>query len=291
VLEEARVGTGGADAREVANFIRALNWAAEQIDAGMPIAHRLLCGAHERLLKDVRGANKRPGEYKRDQNMIGGAGRDVATARFVPPPPEITPDLMAQLERFINEAERQSAFQALIDIALVHYQFEAIHPFSDGNGRLGRMLISLLATKWKLLDHMLLYVSPELEERKDEYIDCLFAVSARSEWEGWITFFAETVVRSSARIIDTIDGLVALHEEFRERAARVGRSSNLQKVVDELFRIPVITTPGVQSSLEITYAAARNIIEKLERAGILSPIPGTRPQAWKAPAIIDLVRR
>ena len=117
VLEEAEVGAGSADAREVANFIRALDWASEQIDSGQPIAHRLLCGAHERLLKGVRGANKRPGQYKRDQNMIGSADRNVASARFVPPPPDITPNLMAQLERFINEEERRSAFQALIDIA------------------------------------------------------------------------------------------------------------------------------------------------------------------------------
>ncbi len=291
VLEEAEVGIGSADAREVANFIQALDWASAQVDAGMPIAHRLLCGAHERLLRGVRGANSRPGQYKRDQNMIGNPDRKVTTARFVPPPPDITPDLMAQLERFINEEERQSAFQGLVDIALVHYQFATIHPFADGNGRLGRMLITLLAKKWGLLDHMLLYVSPELEERKERYIDCLFAVSARSAWEEWVAFFAETVVRSSARIIGTIDSLVALHEDFRARAARVGRSSNLQKVVDELFRIPVVTTPSVEVLLGVTYMAARNVIEKLERAEILRPIPDTRPQAWKAPAIIDLVRR
>jgi len=291
VLEEAEVGAGSADAREVANFIRALDWASEQIDAGVPIVHRLLCGAHERLLKGVRGASRRPGQYKRDQNMIGSPDGKVATARFVPPPPDITPDLMARLERFINEEERRSAFQAFVDIALVHYQFETIHPFADGNGRLGRMLITLLAKKWGLLDHLLLYVSPELEEQKERYIDCLFAVSARSAWEEWVAFFAETVVRGSARIVDTIDRLVGLHEDFRARAARAGRSANLQKVVDELFRIPVVTTPGVGALLGVTYVAARNVIEKLEKAGILSAIPGTRPQAWKAPAIINLVRR
>ena len=291
VLEEAEVGGGSADAREVANFIRALNWASGQLDKGMPIAHRLLCGTHEILLKDVRGANKRPGEYKREQNIIGGVNRDVASARFVPPPPELTPALMAQLERFINDRERDSPFQALVDIALVHYQFETIHPFPDGNGRLGRMLITLLARRWGLLDHLLLYVSPELEERKSEYIDRLFAVSARSAWEEWISFFAEIVVRSCSRIIDTIDDLVALHDDFRARAIRVGRSSNLQKVVDELFRSPVVTTPSVERQLGVTYAAARNIIEKLEKAGILTAIPDTRPQAWRAPAIIDLIRR
>ena len=153
------------------------------------------------------------------------------------------------------------------------------------------MLITLLAKKWGLLDHMLLYVSPELEEQKERYIDCLFAVSAHSAWEDWLEFFSDTIVRSSARLIDTIDSLVTLHENFRARAARAGRSSNLQKVVDELFRIPVVTTPSVEALLGVTYVAARNVIEKLEKAGILRAIPGTRPQAWKAPAIIDLVQR
>ena len=291
VLEEARVGGGSADTREVANFIRALHRAEERLAQGMPITGRMLREAHGIMLSDVergRGRNRLPGRYKVDQNMIGGHG--IEEARYVPPPPDITPALMADLERFINAGEREAPF-ALVDLALVHYQFEAIHPFADGNGRMGRMLITLLARAWGLLDGMLLYVSPEIEARKDEYVDRMFAVSARSQWEEWIAFFMEIVEGSCARIIRTIDGLVGLHEDYRRRAMEAGRSANLQTVVDMLFHVPVLTAPKAAEALSITYAAAQRILRQLERGGMLAPVPGTRPQAWIAREILELTRR
>ncbi len=292
VMEEAEVATGSADTREVANFIRALHHAAARVEEGWPIAHRLLCETHAILLKGVRrerGGLCVPGQYKHDQNAIGGT--DIANARFVPPPPDLTPRLMADLERFINDRPPPEPMQALIDIAIVHYQFEAIHPFADGNGRMGRMLITLLARTWGLLDHMLLYVSPELEEQKQRYIDLLFDVSARSRWEEWIGFLAEVVARSCHRIITTIDDLLALHADFRERAQQAGRSANLQAIVDMLFEVPVVTVPLLERKLGMTYAGVQRLLRVLEKQGILVAVPETRPRAYMASEIVDLTQR
>ncbi len=290
VLEEAGAGGGSADAREVLNFIRALSCVKQRIDEGLPIAGRMLREAHEVMLQNVgigRGANRLPGQYKVDQNMIGG--HEIANARYVPPPPDHTPGLMADLERFINEKDHDGVF-ALVDIALVHYQFEAIHPFADGNGRMGRMLVTLLAKAWGLLDDMLLYVSPEIETRKDEYVDLMFSVSARSEWEAWVAFFMDIVESSCSRIVQTIDNLIGLHEEYRQKARKISRSANPQTVVDGLFRNPVVTTQMVENHLNITYAAAQKILRKLQTAGILTPVPGSRPQVWMAREILELIR-
>ncbi len=291
-LEEAQVGGGSADAREVLNFIRALDHANRRMDEGMPVTRRILCEAHEIMLRNTgagRGANRLPGQYKRAQNMIGG--HDLVTARYVPPTPDATPELMAEFERFINERDRkEDASGALIDLALMHYQFEAIHPFADGNGRMGRMMITLLAKSWGLVDDLLLYVSPEIEARKDAYIDLMFAVSSRSEWEAWISFFMKVTQDACGRIVQTIGRLVDLKASYRQRAQQAGRSVNLQNVVDRLFLTPVVTAPKMSEHLGITYPAAQKILQQLEKAGILTRLPGTRPQAWLAREILDLTR-
>ncbi len=290
VLEEANPGSGVADTREVANFRRALHHAAEQLDAGQPIAHRLLCALHGLLLRGVerhRGAHRLAGAYKRDQNYIGGVGHQ---ARFIPPPPETTPDLMAALERFINAPRQRSATQAIIDIALVHYQFETIHPFSDGNGRLGRMLITLLARQWGLLEHMMLYVSPELEQEKERYINLMFNVSSQSAWEEWIAFLALMMARSCKRITGSIDALLALQADYMERVRQVGRSANLHKLVERLFELPVATVPQVQRELGLTYRGAQQLLGKLEQAGIITQRPGTRPLLYMAIDILQAAR-
>ncbi len=291
VLEEAGLAMGlGEDTREVFNYIVALQTTLQRMKK-IPISHRLIKEAHAQLLRrlsDQRGANKRPGEYKQLQNMIGG--KTPQLARFVPPPPAQAQTAMDSLEAYINRPNPEPSSQ-LIDLALVHYQFETIHPFSDGNGRIGRMLTTLMAVQFDLLDLPVLYVSNALESKKDEYIDLLFAVSARSEWESWIVFFLDAITESCAETITTIDKLIALHADYRKKAPTIGRSANLVEVIDQLFNTPVLTIPKVQKQLGVTHRAALLMVEKLSDAGILREIPGHHPRLFTAPEIIAISNR
>lgn len=277
------------DAIEVANYTRALRWAESQM-AALPIAGRLLKGAHERLLRGVgqgRGQDKRPGEYKRDQNMIGGTRID--NARFIPPPPKEAEDAMADLERYINR-EGRTPTQALLDLALVHYQFETIHPFADGNGRVGRMLISLMPVSDGLLDVPALYMSPELETRKPEYIDLMYNVSSKGAWLDWIGFFLEIATLSANRTVRTIDRVLALEADYRDRAMKASRSNNLLAVIDMAFDSPVVTAKSVEDHVGVTNPAARNLIRQLVELGVLTEIEGAYPTRWAARELIDLSR-
>lgn len=270
---------------EVANYIFALEAALASLK-DMPITHRTLKAAHRRLLEgvgQVRGEDKLPGEFKRDQNMIGGL--TLEAARFIPPPPAQTSDCISQLEAFIN-AERGPEL-ALIDLALVHYQFETIHPFADGNGRVGRMLISLMAVSRGLLDLPALFLSPALEGVKDEYIDRMYRVSAYGEWSEWLNFFFTAVSRASKETIKTIDRIILLQEDYRARAAAASTSVNLLKVVDMLFEIPVIRPRNVVAETGITDAAARTLLNKLVEIDVLVEAD-VYPRAWVA---LDLIRK
>ncbi len=278
-----------SDAIEVANYTRALTWAEKNLST-MPISGRLLRGAHEILLRQVgseRGQNKRPGEYKRDQNMIGGQRLD--TARFVPPPPAEAEQAMADLERYIHRNDKRAGM-SLIDLALVHYQFETIHPFADGNGRVGRMLISLMAMTEGLLDMPVLYMSPELETRKDTYIDLMYNTSARSAWEDWVVFFLEVAKLSALRAVRTIDAILKLQSDYRARATKISRSTNLLAAIDMLFDQPVVQAKRIVERLGITDAAARTLLRQLVSLGILAETRNYRPTAWIASELIDISR-
>ena len=253
VLAERGIERADDDAtREVRNYIRALKNATEALKS-LPICHRILTDAHRTLLSGVghhRGAQKRPGEYKPDQNWIGG--RTIETARFVPPPPEDALRCMDDLERFLNREERR---YPLIDIALVHYQFETIHPFMDGNGRVGRMLISLMASESGLLEMPVLYISPALEHREDDYIDLMFNVSAKGEWYPWLNFFFARAAETCRETITTIDRLILLQEQYRATAATATRSAGALALVDHLFEQPVISVNDAKDVLGVTVSS------------------------------------
>ena len=269
------------EAIEVRNYISALAWAEGELP-NLPISGRLIRGAHRRLLTNVgrvRGQDKLPGEFKRDQNLIGGM--TLEAARFIPPPPKEAEAAMVELERFINR-DGKSASSPLIDMALVHYQFETIHPFADGNGRVGRMLISLMAITEGLLDFPVLYMSPELEGQKDAYIDLMYAVSSLGQWENWIRFFLTTLAKSARRTVATIDRVLALQAEYHARVAAVSRSNNMLAVIDMLFDSPVIRARQISERQGITDAAARNIIRQLVDLGILQELGSYYPMAWLA---------
>ena len=288
VLAESGIETR-SEAVEVANYTRALTWAIAELKT-LPISSRLLRGAHLQLLSGVgsdRGQHKLPGEFKRDQNMIGG--HRIEMARFVPPPPTEAAQAMSDLEHYINRAEKPQG-TALIDLALVHYQFETIHPFADGNGRVGRMLVSLMALSEGLLDMPVLYISPELEGRKDEYIDLMYAVSAVGAWEDWLSFFFDIVAESAGNTVARIDRLLRLRDDYVARATAASRSSNLLRLIDQMFDTPVMTAAKVAQTLGVTDAGARILLRQLVELGIAMESARYYPTAWVAGGIIDVSR-
>lgn len=285
LLAEAGVDPKDDSTREVHNYLRALTTCLEMLKE-LPISHRVIKRAHEILLSGLssaRGSRKRPGEYKREQNWIGGI--TLERARFVPPPSAETQTCMDALEAYINREDRRFP-NALMDLALVHYQLETIHPFADGNGRVGRMMISLMAVHSSLLDMPVLYMSPMLEKEKDRYIDLMFAVSARGAWTEWLKFFFEKLTETCRAAVTTVDRLIELQKNYRETAAELARTSGIITLVDHLFEKPVVTIADVQKRLDVTYPAARNTVEKLVSAGILSELAGSYPKLFYAPAII-----
>lgn len=275
--------------REVVNYLNALNESLDLLKE-LPISHRVIKKAHETLLSGLsvaRGARKQPGEYKRDQNWIGG--HTISQARFVPPPPAETQVCMDNLERYINREEKNPP-ALLLDLALVHYQFEAIHPFADGNGRVGRMLISLMAVHNGLLETPVLYMSPVLERYKDQYIDLMFNVSAKGAWNDWFLFFFDRVAESCRETIETIDRLIELQNRYRSVAAEAARSNSALTLVDLLFDRPAITVRDAQDRLSVTYRAAKLTIEKLVEIGILKEFPDKYPKVFYAPTILRVSR-
>ena len=274
---------------EVNNYTRALSWAVHQLES-LPVSVRLIKGAHKVLLEHVgraRGQDKQPGEFARHQNMTGGAS--LETARFIPAPPTETIEAVSALERFVNRRDKSTALP-LIDIALVHYQFETIHPFADGNGRVGRMLISLMAISEKLLDMPVLYMSPELERKKDQYIDHMYDVSSSGAWEAYISFFLNVVVESCQRSIKTTDRILELQKQYHEAVRARSRSNNMNVVVDMLFESPVIQPNDIMERAGISDPTARNLLRHLTDIGILEEWKAVYPTVWVAGELLDVSR-
>ncbi len=295
LLADAGLEKAGDQASiEVRNYLRALSQTMRMLqEDGLPICHKMIKTAHRILLSGAgsyRGAHRSPGEYKASQNAIGGGRRGIENARFVPPPPAEAQKSMDDLERYINRGNRND-FPPLVDIGLVHYQVETIHPFADGNGRVGRMLISLMAVERGLFDMPLLYVSPELEDRKTEYIDLMLNVSTHGAWVEWLSFFLNAVETSARNSINIIDRLIALQESYRAKVNAATRSSNALSLVDRLFDTPLITVRDVQDEFQITYRAARNTIDKLIEEEVLVEIPGRHPTVFLAPEIMRVADR
>ncbi|MCK0206992.1 Fic family protein [Starkeya koreensis] len=279
------------DTREVVNYRRALANAIESLER-LPLSLRTMRDAHRTLLAGVRrhrGSSAQPGEFKVHQNFIGA--REIEAARFVPPPPVEAAACLGELEKYIHR-ENRGGIPDLVDAALIHYQFETIHPFADGNGRVGRMLIPLHLFVRRALREPILYLSSTLEARKDEYIDLMFAVSQRGEWLEWIAFFLEVVADACTSAIATADALLALQRDYRRRATGAGRSSNLLAIIDHLFRSQIVTIPSVASLLGVQYRSAQLNIEALVSVGILSEIPGTsNPKYFMAREIRDVINQ
>ena len=248
--------------QEVYNYRRALRLKLDRkID--LPLSLRLVKELHAVLMAGVRGSEQRPGEFREIQNQIG------FPARFVPPPPTELPAALDAFEKYLHS---ECEFDPLVKAFLTHYQFEAVHPFRDGNGRVGRLLLSLAIAEWCDLSSQWLYMSPFFEKRRKEYMDLLFNVSAQGSWEPWIRFCLEGVVTQSVDAEKRCDKLLKLQTEFRSRIK--GGSVRLSQLLDGLFSRPVITVTQYRNRFGVTYPTARLDLKKLEQAGIVQPLEG-----------------
>jgi Fic family protein len=289
ILEQATpASVSDENAREASNYVRAVYKAVQDLEE-IPVSHRLIKEAHKSLLSGLspaRGQGKRPGEYKQSQNAIGKMGDTEHTARYVPPPPLETAKAMDELEAYINRDNRKSG-EALIDLALIHYQFEAIHPFLDGNGRVGRMLVTLVAMQTKLLDLPLLHISAEIEKDKDH----LFSVSTDALWESWIRYFLGIVQKSCAAATAKVDQILALEKDLKNRAMLGKKNHRLNAIIEALFTQHWITASAAQKICGTHFQTAQGDLEQLVQAGILSPIETSRPQIYVAREIWNVANR
>lgn len=275
------------DTAEVAQYLLATQQAYE-LAKSLPLTQRLILSVHATLLAGVRGQERLPGEFRRSPVWIGKAGATPETALFVPPLPEHLGDLLADWERFVNEDG--AALPALIQAALMHYQFETIHPFLDGNGRIGRLLINLVLMERGRLPLPLLYLSNYFETHRDEYYSRLQAVREQGEIDEWLAFFLRAVRAQADDAVDRSRKLIAIREEYHHEAIR--ERSSLPRLVDIIVRNPFVTVKHVQSRLELTNQGARNLIKNAESRGWLQSL-GTHGRGgreiWHAPAIFAVI--
>lgn len=258
------------DWEEVQNYIKAMNKAVAALDK-LPVSGRLLKETHKILLQGVRGKNKQPGEFRSSQNWIGGA--TINDAVFIPPHQDDVPDLMKDLEYFLNEENHPVPH--LIRIAIAHYQFETIHPFLDGNGRLGRLLITLYLVSKGLLVKPTLYLSVFFEKHKSLYYDNLTRVRTHNDITQWVKFFLEGVRQTSENSIETFKSIIALRDKYEHKILTLGKKTKLARdFLHYLYGKPIVDSQDIVAAFSISLPAALRLIEDFIRLGILKEITG-----------------
>lgn len=258
------------DWTEVHNYINAMNEAIKMLE-NLPFSSRLIKNVHKVLLQGARGKHKQPGEFRRSQNWIGGASIDDAV--FVPPIHSSVPDLMEDIEKFVHNEE--ICFPELLKIALIHYQFETIHPFLDGNGRTGRLLITLYLVSKGILKRPILYLSDYLEKHRNSYYTNLMEVRKKDNIDYWFSFFLKGIIETAEHGVKTFEKILILQKENENSIQLLGsRSANALKVVTELYKQPVINAARVAEIAEISLASAYTLISELEKLNILREVTG-----------------
>jgi Fic family protein len=261
------------DTHEVHNYVRAIDYGLERLKT-FPLSIRLIREIHEILMQGVRGEHMTPGEVRRSQNWVGRPGATLEKARYVPPPPEEMHKCLSDLEKFIHS---DSDLPALLRIGMIHYQFEAIHPFLDGNGRVGRLLVTFLLVAWGLLSQPLLYLSNFIDINRQEYYDLLLAVSQKGTWEAWLLFFLEGVHSQALDASHRISRLENLRSSYREMFAKDRSRETLETLVDYLIGSPITSITQAQEALNIgSFNMIQRNIEKLEALGIVREVTGNK---------------
>ena len=275
-----------SDVREVHNYVRALEYGLERLRT-LPLSLRLTREIHARLMEGVRGEHQTPGEFRRSQNWIGPPGCTLSDAPFVPPP---VPEMWEALDAFEKFLYTSSSLPPLVRLGLIHYQFEAIHPFLDGNGRIGRLLITLLLCAWDLLPQPLLYLSAYFEAHRQVYYDLLLAVSQKGAWEDWLSFFLRGVAEQARDAVARAHQLQDLRERYREQFQTARAAARLLQVVDLLFAQPFLTIGQVAQALDVSFPAARQYVNQLEQAGLLREITGrARNRIYRADEVLAAI--
>lgn len=277
------------DVEEVTNYLQAFRLVQEQLrdPKGLPISVRLLCDAHRLLLNGVRGAGKQPGELRRSQNWIGGTR--PGNAVFVPPPPENVPQLLTDMERFIHDGATD--LPPMVKVALIHAQFETIHPFLDGNGRIGRLLIAALFEHWGLLPEPLMYLSGYLKQHQAEYYRRLSAIRTEGDWEAWLTFFLEGVCVAAAdaeHSIIEVASLVAADRKRLLQSPKAGPAS--YRLFEMLPMMPRFTIERVRQQLDTSFPTATAAVKVLEDLGIVTEMTGQKKnRSYSYQAYVELL--
>ena len=274
------------DVQEVSNYVRAMEYGLARLKK-LPVSLRLFRELHEHLMAGVRGDRLTPGEFRCSQNWIGPAGCTLMNATYVPPPVDGMHDALGQLEQYLHAP---SGLPLLIRLAGIHYQFEAIHPFLDGNGRIGRLLMALLLCSEGALSEPLLYLSAYFEQRREDYYRLLLGVSQAGRWDEWISFFLQGVAEQSKDAIGRSEQLLALWRTYRATLQSAQSSALHLQLFDELFSHPAITIGQAAKRLKVTQRSAQLNVEKLVRKGILLEGTGKkRNRVFMAPEIIKII--
>jgi Fic family protein len=263
--------------REVFNYRLALQ---EGMNSDLPLSLRLIRDLHKTLLTGVRGRDRTPGTFRVSQVAIG------SNHRFVPPPPENVPQCLDPFEKYLHT--KNSKYQRLVDCFLVHYQFETIHPFSDGNGRVGRLLLAMMLKQQCGLSKPWLYLSEYFEKHHDEYSQKLFNVSATGDWKGWVSFCLNGTVTQAKETIQRCERLLHAREDFTRRITKVGGSARLHQIVEGVFQSPFVRIVDLAKHLGVTYPTAKADVDRLVKAGILSELKSITPKTYYAPEVFNV---
>lgn len=268
--EEEVKPEGRDDWHEVHNYINAMNWAIDELNR-LPISQRLIKEAHKRLLLNVRGEYKNPGEIRTSQNWIGGSS--IRTAHFIPPYHDSVPDLISDWQRFWHN--KKIYMPILLRIAIGHYQFETIHPFCDGNGRMGRLLITLQLIEHGFLTKPVFYLSSYFEKYRQEYYESLDQVRFKDNLEGWLRFFLEGVIETASKGRKTFEDIITLRERYEQKIIKLGRKApRAKKLLIHLFSEPIISVKDILEVLRVQYDPANNLIKDFVKLNILEEITG-----------------
>ena len=268
---EAAPGVPIDDVTEVSNYVAALEHGLRRTREGFPLSNRLIREVHSRLMAGARGSDKLPGEFRRSQNWIGGTR--PGNAHFVPPPPHVVQDCMSDLERFLHE--ESSSVSTLARAALAHVQFETIHPFLDGNGRVGRLMITFLLCHEGMLHEPLLYLSLYLKQRREEYFSLLDGVRQKGDWEAWLVFFLEGVMQTANGAVSTAQRLMSLFQEDQARIQQTGRAAgSALRVHRAMTARPIMSIAGIRNQTGLSFPAASSAMERLSDLTVVREVTG-----------------
>lgn len=293
-IVQSKRPTARSEAREVFNYVEALD---HGLASPLPLCNRLFKEMHEILMHGVEGGEKRPGKFRDHQVYIGDDRKGFARARYAPPPPgETLETCMADLERFMNPPQHgpeggRRRYPLIAEVAMGHYQFEAIHPFNDGNGRLGRLIVALSLCKASAMARPLVYVSGYIERHRREYYDRLLAVTMEGDWEGWVRYFCRAIGSQARDGIDRVRKLQSIRDRYTQEATNKRSSVLLSKLIDHLFVAQVVSVSDVCQAIGVTAPTAQKYVDSLKRIGALHEITGGNyGRLYAAREILDIVQ-